>query len=491
MPEIRPLPRQIRTGRSRTLHLTAALVMLLALIGASCAAKGDDNAATETTEGGEGTETTAEVAGDSFGDLESPCGEGDYTVDPDEAGGSPDTLRIGVANDRTSQIRNGLNKEMWDASNAFAAWCNDQGGIGGLPIEIVDIDAKLLEVESAMTLACNSVFMLVGGGQVQDNLQFSGKPDSDFHECGLADIPGFTVSPEKSDSNGQVQPVPHPSTEIGNSWLQNFKTAEPDAADSFAVVWGDLPSMLTIRNQTTAVIEDQGSEVAGIFDYPVTGLSDWTPMAQNVINSGATAVAFVGEPTNLGSFVKSLREQGWEGTPMVETNMYDQIFIDSAGAENASGTVIRTVYHPFEEADQWPATQQYVDIVTENVPDAKLAVLGMQSFSAWLLFATASNNCAESNDGLLTRACVLEAAADIDGWTGGGLHAPTDPGELGGVPSECEMLITVNDEGAFERLYPEIDSDDDDGDGFKCYPDSLVEVPDNEGLGKIGPDQPL
>ncbi|MFV0317175.1 MAG: ABC transporter substrate-binding protein [Microthrixaceae bacterium] len=472
------------------IRLVAAAFVTLAMLAASCAAKGADDSAGEPEGGGEEAQTTAAPAGDKFGDLDSPCGEGDFTVEADQSGGDPDVLKIGVANDRTSQIRPGLNKEMWDASNAFAAWCNEQGGIGGLPIEIVDIDGKLLEVESAMTIACNSVFMLVGGGQVQDNLQFTGKPDSDFHECGLADIPGFTVSPEKSDSNGQVQPLPHPSAQVGTGWMQNFTEVDPDDAKSFAIVWGVLPSMETIRNQAQAVIEDQGGEVVGVFDYPVTGLADWTPLAQQVINSGATAMTFVGEPTNLGSFVKSLREQGWEGTPVVETNSYDQTFIDSAGPEAAEGTVIRTVYHPFEEADKWPATQQYIDIVTENVPDAKLAVLGMQSFSAWLLFATAANDCGNSNDNTLTRACVLESAADIEDWTGGGLHAASDPGEFGGTPSQCEMLITVKD-GKFARLYPELDSDADNGDGFACYPDSLVEVPDNEGLGKIGPNQPL
>ncbi len=491
MPEIRP---NHRTRPRGGWWLAASLTILLALVAASCAAKGDEDAAPEPTEEDGGSDDSTETSapeGEVFGDLESPCGEGDFSVDAEQAAGSDDVLRIGVANDRTSQIRPGLNKEMWDASNAFVTWCNEQGGIGGVPIEIVDLDGKLLEVGSAMTIACNGVFMMVGGGQVQDNLQFSGKADSDFHECGLADIPGFTVSPEKSDSNGQVQPIPHPSAQAPTAWLRNLAEVNPEAAESFAVVWGDLPSMETIRNQSTAVMEDQGADINGIFDYPVTGMSDWTPMSQNVIGSDVNSISWVGEPTNLGAFVKNLREQGWEGTPVVETNVYDQIFVDSAGAENAAGTIIRTVFHPFEEADQWPATQQYVDIVTGNVEDAKLAVLGMQSFSSWLLFATAANDCGDSNDGVLTRECVLQAAADIEDWTGGGLHAPTDPGEFGGTPSECEMLITVTEDGEFERLYPEIDSDDDDGDGFKCWPDAIVEVPDNEGLGKISPDQPL
>jgi ABC-type branched-subunit amino acid transport system substrate-binding protein len=480
--------------------VTAAVAVFAAVatLAGGCAAKGDD----EATEG-ESTESTTEEGATSgaaqegeggasdFGDLTEVCGPGDLTVAEDEAAGSTSSLKLGMANDRTSQIRPGLNKEMWDASNAFVAWCNEQGGIGGLPIELVDIDGKLLEVETAMATACSGVFMLVGGGQVQDNLQFSDKPESDFHQCGLADIPGFTVSPEKSESNGQIQPVPHPSATYTSGWLRDFQQLYPEESESMVEMWGELPSMETIKNQTLAAMEAEGVENAGVFTYPVTGQSDWTPSAQQVIGTGAQSLHFVGEPTNLGALVKALREQGWEGYPMLETNHYDKVYVDSAGAANAEGSVIRSAFHPFEEADRWPAVQQYIDVVEENVDDPKIAVLGMQSFSAWLLFATAAKACGEDNDGELTRACVLEAADAVDDWTGGGLHVPTDPGPEGGPPAACGMLVTVNADGEFERLFPEIGSEDDDLDGFKCHEDALLEVPENAGLGVVSPDQPI
>jgi hypothetical protein len=278
---------------------------------------------------------------------------------------------------------------------------------------------------------------------------------------------------------------------MSSAWLRIYKSLEPDNAESMAEVWGDLPAMKAVRNRAVAVMEDQDVEVAGVFDYPATGLPDWTPLAQEIIGSGATSMHWVGEPTFLGNTVKALREQGWEGDPVVETNIYDQQYVDTAGAENASGTVIRTLFHPFEEAERWPATKQYMDIVNDNVDDAKIAILGAQSFSAWLLFATAANNCAADNDNVLTRACVLQAAADVEDWTAGGLHAPSDPGPLGGTPAGCEMAITVTPDGEFERLTPAIDSDQDHVDGFTCFEDFLVPVPDNEGLGVIGADQPL
>ena len=105
--------------------------------------------------------------------------------DPGRPGrhGGADKLYIGVANDRGS--RDPARSQQGDVrrSVAFAKWCNDQGGIGGLPIEPVDIDGKLLEVEAAMTTACTEIFAMVGGGCAQDDLVFTGKDGSDFHKC--------------------------------------------------------------------------------------------------------------------------------------------------------------------------------------------------------------------------------------------------------------------------------------------------------------------
>ena len=69
---------------------------------------------------------------------------------------------------------------------------------------------------------------------------------------------------------------------------------------------------------------------------------------------------------------------------LLETNLYDQNWVDAAGPA-ADGVFVRTVFWPFEEAADNPATQQYLDLV--NAVDGKVALLGAQSMSSWLLFA--------------------------------------------------------------------------------------------------------
>ncbi len=466
------------------------LAVAVALLAAACGASGGgtDGQAEEDAP----RTTAAAGAADAavFGDMDAPvCGGGDLTVDPDQAGGSADVLRIGVAGDRSSDIRPGLNKDMWDSSTAFAAWCNEQGGVGGLPIEIVDLDAALFNVEAAMTTACTGVFAMVGGGLVQDQLEFSGNDSSDFHRCGLIDIPGFANSPEKSDSNGQVQPIPNPGTSQNTTWFRDFQQLEPDAAAKWLVIWGELPSIEAVMTKYESAMDDvDGYEVLDSISYPAAGADDWVPYAQKLIESGATSFTWIGEPVYFTKFLETARQRGWEGTALLETNNYNQALLDSADA--TEGTVVRSTFHPLEEADQWPAIADYIDIVNSNVSDATLGPLGMQSFSAWLLFVTAANACGDQNDGVLERTCILEQAAAVDDWTAGGMHGPQDPGAFDTVKgSPCGMLLVVRD-GNWERLYPQVGGEGDDGDGFHC-PANGVSAVTGTNAGVVDPDRPI
>lgn len=462
------------------------MVAVAALVVSACGAGGEDDASTTTVEG----DATEEAAVDQvmFGDLASPCGEGDASVAEGE-GPATDALVLGVPNDRGAEAvgRPGLNRELWEASQAFATWCNEQGGIQGLELQLVELDGKATAVEAAMSQACTGVFAMVGGGFVQDQLQFSGNPGSDFHECGLIDIPAFTVSIQKSGSNGKVEAIPNPADAGATQWVRDFVALYPEESERMVVVTGDLPSFATLENLFTAAAAEEGLELLPNVEYPFTGAPDWGPYADAVIASGATSMYFIGAPDNAANLRRKLIEKGWEGVSLHQTNTYDELAF-AAGDEAAEGMVIRTVFHPFEEADQWPAVQQYLDLL-ETVPDAKVASLGLQSMSAWLLFATAADACATADDGVIDRTCVLTEAAAIDDWTGGGLHAPSDPG--GDEPPSCGMLLVVRD-GAFERLFPELDGDADAGDGFSCPEDSIVSADTTDlGEGAFDPDRPI
>jgi len=465
------------------------LVCAVALVAAACGAKSSSNNSASENEGGS-TKTTAAAGTDAamWGDLKSPCGKGSASVAPGE-GPSTDTLFLGVANDRNSEIRPGLNKEFWDAAVAYTDWCNAQGGIQGVPLSPVDIDGGVVNVEAGMTKACNAVFALVGGGFALDNLEFSGKDGSDFHKCGLIDIPGFTVSVEKSLSNGQVQPLPNPANAKSSQWITDFKKLYPEDSKKIVVVYSkDLPSLEAVKVQFDSVVAAEGGiQNLPPVAYPIV-VTDWGPYAEKIIASGATSMYWIGEPANAANLLKVLQEKGWKGTFLNEANLYDNLFTETGGAAS-EGAIVRTATHPFEEAAKWPGVQQYLDNLKKYVPDGKAAFLGLQGTSSWLLFSVAANTCAQKNKGVIDRQCVLTEANAIDNWTAGGMHAPSDPGTK--VPVSCGMLLVVKN-GKFERLYPKLGGEGDDGDGFHCPADSIVTVPPASivGTGNVDPSRP-
>jgi ABC-type branched-subunit amino acid transport system substrate-binding protein len=467
----------------------ALLAVVITVLAGACAAKG-------TTEGSTSPATTTTKAPTStstkFGTMASPCGHDvdgkKITLKADEAGTSPDKLYIGVANDQTAEARPGLLKEVWDSTVAFANWCNEQGGIGGLQVVPVDLDGQLFKVESAMTTACSQTFALVGGGWAQDNLVFTGKDGSDFHKCKMIAFPGFAVSTDFSDANGVIQPSPSDAYRKPITPAEDLQKLYPEEVKKTTAVYGEgLDSVRINKDQFKAVMEKvPGYGFLDDISFKLLN-QDFSVTAQKVMDLGATAEYFVGEPEDWSSLLAELKTKGYKGISFAETNEYDpKLFVK--GPDVANGALIRLGIHPFEEADKWPATKQFLDIMkTNGPPGAKIASLGVSSFSAGLLFATAVNDCARSTGGQVDRACVINAAKKVTSWDAGGLQAPADPS---GKSNEACIMYMVAENGKFERKFPALGSKDDTTDGFHCDPNGIVPIEGNFGHGNVDPSLP-
>jgi len=436
----------------------AAVAVIGALVAAGCSSdRGED--ASGGADGGS-TETTApaEVAAGDFGDLQGVCG-------PNEGGGevpdaplaeiqgvSADEIVLGTIADPGFEGRPGLTQELFDAGEAFVEWCNAAGGINGKQLVLNQHDAAITQYAQVVGEACATDFAIVGGG---------GTVDDTWPEvgagCDLIDIAGYSVTPAKAGEVGQdlsinrsVQPVPNPSDlyQVGSYVLldQDF----PDAGARTGVIYGDL--------ETTAQVADrflQGTEAIGHTTvheaaYNILGEANWAPFAAALQEDDVQYLQFVGEGENLALLLQAMDEVGYRPEVIVQdANFYDPNWIDAAGPA-AEGVFVRTVFWPFEEADSNPATAQYIEHV--EAVDGKVALLGAQSWSAWLLFAQAAAECDQAND--LTRSCVLDTAGSVSEWTGGGLHAPTDPSA--NESAACTLVLQVQD-GAFTRYAPEED----------------------------------
>lgn len=427
----------------------------------------------------------------SFGDIAAPCSDGEATIDPNEAGRGTDRLWIGTITDKGSGIQLGLLKEMFDASAAFVDWCNEQGGIAGLEIGLVDLDAEITAVEQAMEVACSDVFAMVGGGDVLDNLQFSGKPESDFHQCGMIDLPAFTVTPEKSNSNGMVAPIPNPVDTRSLTFFRELAKKYPDRLARPLVVYAEIDSTKVVRDQVINILGKipEFGPVEQIA-YSVQG-ADWKVIADQVKAKNPTAMFFVGDVGGFAPLMTEVKQQGLDPLVVGDSNMYDAVVL--GGGDVSEGLVTRVVSGPFEEAARYPAVKKYMDLMEayrSKVPDAKDAALGVQTMSAWLLLSKGINDCISTGETTITRACVLAALKKVTDWTGGGLHAPTKPGEA--KMSECAIGMKIVG-GKFVRDFPDAD-DSAAVDGYACEPGSVVTLSGLSDLyaarAKVDPNRP-
>lgn len=450
------------------------LVMVLTalvLIAGACSSRGED---TSDSGGGETTTSAADAGGgtETFGTIDSPCGDagGTATTGTTAAAASDETqgvtgeaISVGTVADPGFSARPGLNQEIFDAGEAFVKWCNDQGGINGRELDLTQYDAAFTEYQTQMQEACGQEFAIVGDGAVQDN-QWADTGAA----CGLIDVAGFSVTPERAGRAGDdpiearsVQPVPNPSDEFPVGGVQILAEENPDAFQNVGMLYGDFQTTITQYERSREAYEQLGADIVYEQAYNPAGEANWAPFATALKDAGVEWLNFVGEGGNLALLQQAMSEIDY--SPQItlqDANFYDPEYLAAAGPA-AEGTYVRNSFVPFEEAADNPATQQYIDMV--NAVDGKVALLGAQSVSGWLLFAQSVKSCDDQGD--LTRTCVLETAAAVDEWDGGGLHAPGDPSTNSGT--RCVALLQVQD-GAFVRYKPQ--------EGFDCQDDYVVSL---------------
>jgi ABC-type branched-subunit amino acid transport system substrate-binding protein len=411
----------------------ATLVVVVgALVAAAC---GGNHGSSSPVPGGSTSTPSTAPAVVKFGTLDSPCGPG--TAKGATAKGVTDTsIKIGFGDDAGFAAAPGLDKEMSDAMRPMIKWCNDQGGINGRKIVGTYYDAKVLGIGQVMTQACNDkIFMLVGQGFVLDANQ-----EETRIGCQLSTIPGFAVGTAFASGSGMQQPIPNPGDEEALSSAYQIAKLFPEAVKKAAFAYADFPATAETRDKAFVGYPRAGWKFLNCDQhYNISGESDWKPFASNLKACGVQVVVWVGSPDpNLENFLNASKQVGFKPTAWAtDPNQYTASFAKWNGQNggSADNVYVRQTNVPFEFANQVPAVKQYMDLV--NTSHGSIGLLGEQSTSSFLLFATAVKSCGSN----VTAKCVLDAAAAEKAWTGGGLHLPTNPGE--NTAPNCGLLLKL------------------------------------------------
>jgi ABC-type branched-subunit amino acid transport system substrate-binding protein len=387
-------------------------------------------------------------------DKDSPCGPGDASGATD-VGVTDTAITIATIQDIGGPVP-GLFQGNLDQMKAFVAYCNDQGGILGRKLELLELDSRISEHRSATEQACNDSFALVGSAAALD----SGGAEIGV-ECGIPDLPAFGAETQHAGAANVYAGVPNPPELLVVGPQLYLEEQAPEALESAAMFYVNTPVTKTNADKRIAGYEDIG------FDFKVTAATDypqelnWGPKIEQLRSEDSQFVSMVGDATGMAQMVRELSAQGVEPA-WVEFDLagYDQEFIDEAGPA-AEGVHLWVQIVPREESDSSDELQRYLYWLEQTNAKVGWTGLGQQGWSSALLFATAAK--ALGSD--VTREGLFAEIEKITEWDGHGLHGPADVGKK--RPSECFLYITVED-GKFVREFPD--------EGFECSRGGVAEV---------------
>jgi hypothetical protein len=277
---------------------------------------------------------------------------------------------------------------------------------------------------------------MVGGGAVFDD---AGQQDR--LKCLLPTIAGFVVTPQARAADLTIQPVPNPLTVLLIAAQRYVAAQFPDSINHVGYLTGAIATTRIVNSQKLESAPTLGFKSVYNAEYNPLGESSWTPFAQAIKSAGVRGLQYTGEPENLAKLLIALSEIGYQLDWVVaDANHVDSKLIDTGGSAVKNVFIAGSVV-PYSLAKTNPATQQYLNLFQKYLPNGKSkAYLGFQGFSAWLLFATAAKQCGAQ----LTRRCVYDNALKVTQWTGGGLHAPTDPSKTAGAGCALVTEATPN-----------------------------------------------
>lgn len=396
-------------------------------------------AATNSGGGGGGGGAPSGTAAGDFGTLKNVCGGGTKAqVAPGTVGVSDDTISLGVFSDPGQSARPNLNQELFDASDVFTAWCNDLGGINGFKLKANHHDSALFNVKPEMQKACTEDFYLVGGGAVFDD---TGEPTR--LGCLLPNDPGYVVSAASRGADLVVQQNPSGIQTVNFGLARYLNDKFPKAKDKIGYLTGNLPSLQLVDAQYQGAGEHYGWKKVYGDQYNAAGESSWVPYAQKIKSSGVRGLFYTGEPENLGRLVAALGQINYKLDFIASAaNMYDQKLLENGGKSFSTAPVY--ILEQFSTFDQKPPAQtisEYLALFKKYKPGGlDHAALGLNSFSAWLLFAESLRGCTT-----ISRKCVFDAMNNIHEWTAGGLQAKSDPPT--GKPGDCFVPIEATNSG--------------------------------------------
>ena len=137
-----------------------------------------------------------------------------------------------------------------------------------------------------------------------------------------------------------VQPAPVSDNLVSfTQWVLSLPAAQRPATAAYAT--SDDPFTQPQVDRARALLEAGGVKTVTSHVYPAE-TTDWTPLAQQVINANADVVILGTQEPDGVAFIKAFQQQHYNPKAMIETGGPDQgkDFSDKVGAANTAGVMV-------------------------------------------------------------------------------------------------------------------------------------------------------
>ena len=451
-----------RPGGGNAVHVRAATLLFAAVLVASACGSRESGPPLDVAGAAAPSPTTGpnESRGVTVGTLRPSCSRADPARGATETGVTDTTIKIGVISDKSGVVA--VPTAGIDGSvDAFVQFCNSLGGIHGRKLVLAHYDSKILNEGEAMRQACDDgVFALVGSGSVQDD-----QGAVTMVQCGLVEVAAYTATFVKGLSPRVFSPLPNPGTQYAVGPGKFIAKQFPDAVKKAGILWPNLPVGRTQAARQRDAFE-QGAGFTFVYANPTDVLvQNWGPIVSVLKGKGVDWITDVTTVSEMEHLLEAISDAGWKPS-VIDLG---QQFYDASlpGKPGTDGAFVLTNTTPFEEADRSPALQVYLQWLRKASRSTPPTTLGVQAFSAGLLFAQA----AAALGSHLTRDGLIGQLRGIKTWDGGGLQAPADPGDNQGL--HCFLYMRVHG-NKFERYWPKLPTDGTSG--FDCSPANSMQM---------------
>ena len=368
-----------------------------------------------------------------------------------QVGITDSTITVGNVADISGPVP-GLFQEAQDAAKAFATYFNATSDICGrkLDLKLYDARADALGDQQAALKACEETFAVIGSMSSAD-----GGGAAATEECGLPDIRSANTTPERAACSTCFAAHATDPTKVTSAMPSFWLDREPEAAQSAAMLYVDVPAASANAKYYVQAYEEGGMDVKVVQAIPQSEIN-YAPYVRRLQDEGVEWVQYFGPYQFTLRLRNAMQQQGYEPTVFVQDSLiYNSDYIEQGG-EAVDGSYVFTDTVPLDSDQAEVALyRSYLDRVA---PGAEPTVFGLFAWSAARLFTEE----VLALGGRLTRESLVSSLRGVEDWTGRGAHAPQPVGSKS--TSECMSFLQLR-EGAYEKVSPG---------SFLC--DSLIDV---------------